>query len=261
MGSRTRSSVPSGRRGRRSPPEEVLASHEDRLRIGVEGDRQARPESGRGERDDSRSRSDVQEAQSLQRFFLESEKGEPRRLVLTRPERAGGGQAQHDASRRRRSVRDRAGIDPEPLPDRKRARRGSVGLERVFLREVRDELVPDLRRVQRTARRPCGVRLPVVGDQVGSALQKAEWIEQREQTDDRVVFRFAGDGQAGVLETGQLSTFTRRSSSLDRAPCWRRRQARRSARRTREGAPFPSRSASRGRRRRPGSPDRRGRSS
>jgi hypothetical protein len=208
-------------------PAEVLASHEDRLRIGVERDRQARPESGRGERDDSRSRSDVQEAQALQRFFLESEKGEPRRLVLTRPERAGGGQAERDASRRRRRVRDRAGIDPEPLPDRKRARRGAVRLERIFLREVRDELVPDFRRGERAARRPRGTRLPVIGDQVGSALQEAERIEQREQTDDRVVVRFARDGQAGVLETGQRTTFTRRSSSLDRTPCCCFRRARR----------------------------------
>jgi hypothetical protein len=172
-------------------PAEVLASHEDRLWIGVERDRQACPESGRGERDDSRSRSDVQEAQALQRFFLERDKDEPRRFVLTRAESARGRQAERDASRRRRRVRDRAGIDPEPLPDRKRARRGAVRLERIFLYEVRDELVPDSRRVQRAARRPRGARLPVIGDQVRSALQEAERIEQRKQTDDRVVFRFA----------------------------------------------------------------------
>ena len=174
-------------------------------RVRVQRDRAARPESRRGERQDTGPGADVEDLQAVRGLFLQAEERETRGLVAARAEGRGGRQPQGDPSGRRARVGGISRVDPESFADGEGARGRAEILERIPFRNVRDQVAADAGIRQRPARPPRRFRLAKAGDEVAALLDEAERAMEPHESEDGVVLRLARDEEPRVLQPGHRS--------------------------------------------------------
>src|SRR5262249_40026553 len=105
-----------------------------------------------------------------------------------------------DPPRRRLRVRRFARVDPELLPDGEGPRGESEGLEGVALGNVGDELGPNATGFEVRLSLAGPIRIPKARDAIPPFFGEAERVVERQDSENRVVFGFARDREAGVLQ-------------------------------------------------------------